>query len=164
MMLELGFSLSILIQAYLFARGYRSLDERIKTQTHLNYRFRDYYESQIGIYKRPIGALQGLISKLTIQSKIATKTADRAFNLASSANIGNAIIAKTLQSRPRTPTRENLLENDLVKKKIEDQFNNGGDFFDYLRPTLSNDEIEALETIQERAARKGPLNGRFSPS
>lgn len=95
--------------------------------------------------------LSGLLAKEHIQTRIATKLAERAFNLASTANVGNAILAKTLQSRPRLKTKEQLLKNDLAQKKLDDLL--GGDEYDFLRSVMSDEENDLLDQVKQHTTK-----------
>lgn len=91
--------------------------------------------------------LNGRINQIHIAAKVATKTAERAFTLGSSANIGNAIMARNLQSRPRILSREQFLKNDLVKKKVGPQADEDPEI-DFLAAVLSDEELDIMANAQ----------------
>lgn len=86
---------------------------------------------------------------------IAEKMAERAFNMASSANLGVVALQKALQV-PRVMNKAQLDQNGLAKRQVDELFS-GETGFDWLRPILSNDENEILDKIEEEKRRK--MNG-----
>ena len=99
------------------------------------------------------------IDKALIRGAIAEKFAERAFSLASSANIGVVALQKTLQTRPRVPSRENLLRNELAKREVDSLFQPSGSF-DWLRPILSDEENDLLDQVEEHQKKHG--NGKIT--
>jgi hypothetical protein len=91
--------------------------------------------------------LRGILSKVQIDSKIAEKFAERAFNLASAANLGIVALQKSLAT-PRIMTKEQVVKNTLAKEQIDELFTGGGSM-DWLRPILSDEELEILDKAEE---------------
>lgn len=104
-------------------------------------------------------SLEGRMAKVEINSKIAEKMADRAFNMASSANLGVIALQKAL-AVPRLLTKEQGQRNELAKKNIDALFS-GEDALDFLKPIATEEELLAIEKIQEQK-RKEMLNGKFN--
>jgi hypothetical protein len=109
--------------------------------------------------KREIDKMVGLREAATRKAAIAEKTADRAFNMASSANLGVIALQKAL-AVPRLLTKEQGQRNELAKQNIDALFS-GSDALDFLKPIATEDELLAIEKIQEDK-RKQMLNGRNS--
>lgn len=101
--------------------------------------------------------LEGKVTKMYIAAKIAEKTADRAFNLASSANLGVIALQKSL-AVPRVITRTQATQNQLAKKTIDELFSGNDDILDFLRPTATDDELEVIDKIQDER-RTRAMNG-----
>jgi len=99
---------------------------------------------------------RGKLDKIHIECKIAEKMADRAFNMASSANLGVIALQKAL-AVPRLLTKEQGQRNELAKQNIDALFS-GGDALDFLKPIATEEELLAIEKIQEDK-RKQMLNG-----
>jgi len=91
--------------------------------------------------------LRGKIDKMYISAKIAEKTADRAFNMASSANLGVIALQKSLAT-PRLLTKTQATRNGLAKKEVDELFSNNGPL-DWLYPVASDEEREVLDKIRE---------------
>lgn len=96
--------------------------------------------------------LLGKLNRVEIQSKLAEKMADRAFNMASSANIGIVSLQKALVV-PRLMTKQQTQQNQVASKGVEKIFSSGGNF-DWLRPILSDDELEILDKAEEEKNRQ----------
>lgn len=97
----------------------------------------------------------GLTEKLIIKAAIAEKTADRAFNMASSANLGVVALQKAL-AVPRLMTKQQGLQNKFAKNEVDKLFNGEGTF-DWLRPILSDEELEIIDKAEELKERQ--MNG-----
>lgn len=100
---------------------------------------------------------QGQRTKMYISAKIAEKIADRAFNMASSANLGVIAMQKALV-QPRLMTKEQLQKNQLAKKQIDEIFSEGDEVLNMLRPVASEEELEVIDKILEDKQRK-QMNG-----
>lgn len=98
--------------------------------------------------------LYGKLDKMYIRSIIAEKMSERAFNLASTANLGIVALQKSLLV-PRLMTKTQGLQNKLAKEDINGLFSNGveGSGFDWLRPILSPEENDILDKISEHNAK-----------
>lgn len=101
--------------------------------------------------------LKGECTKMYISAKIAEKVADRAFNMASSANLGVIAMQKALV-QPRLMTKEQLQRNQLAKKQIDEIFSEGDEVLNMLRPVASEEELEVIDKILEDKQRK-QMNG-----
>lgn len=104
--------------------------------------------------------MDGQLTQYWIKAKLAEKTADRAFNMASSANLATVALAKALQA-PRIMTKAQGQRNEIAKKQIDALFS-GEDIMDFLKPIASEEELLAIETIQENK-RKEMQNGKHKP-
>jgi phosphate uptake regulator len=99
--------------------------------------------------------LMHLAHKTNRAARLSEKMADRAFNIANSAQLGVATISKALSSRPRLRTKENLAQNEHIKKKIDEMFPETEDGqLEWLKAVLSDEELNALEKAQELAAKR----------
>jgi hypothetical protein len=116
-------------------------------------------EEQIGALRHSLYSLSGKVDGLIIAAKVAEKMADRAFTMASSANVANGIIQRALHSRPPGLGKSQQLKDQVARKKLEDLF--GRDEMEFLKPLLSEEELELLEEAQEKM-RKAELNGKVT--
>lgn len=89
------------------------------------------------------GRLESAIRK----AAIAEKMAERAFNMASSANVGIVILQKSL-AVPRPLSRQQGLQNKLAKEGVDKLFTTASSF-DWLTPLLSDEELEIIEKAKE---------------
>lgn len=89
----------------------------------------------------------GKLDKMYISCKLAEKMADRAFNMASTANLGVIALQKAL-AVPRIVTPRQATQNKLAKKEVESLFSQNGTF-DYLRPILSDEELDLIDEAQK---------------
>ena len=94
--------------------------------------------------------LYGKIDKMYCRSVIAEKMAERAFNLASSANLGVVALQKSLVV-PRIITKPVAQQNQLAKDQVNGLFSKqaDGSGFDWLRPILSDEELDILDKVEE---------------
>lgn len=88
----------------------------------------------------------GQLNQLSLKVKLSEKVSDRAFNMASSANLGVIALQKSLQV-PRVINKQQGLKNQLAKNDVDKLFSNQGNF-DYLRPILSDEENDLLDNIE----------------
>jgi hypothetical protein len=144
---EILISIILVVMGLHMEREYWRLSSRAKElETLLIAQARGLEALKIKLYKE----LEKTSSKLYQNTKVAKVMSERAFNLASSANLACVIISKGLQTRPRLPSKENLVANELAKKKVGDIF--GGDIdgdLDWLRPVLSDEELKVLDALKE---------------
>jgi hypothetical protein len=101
-------------------------------------------------------ALRGKLDKMYIKVALAEKIADRAFNMASSANLGVMALQKSLAT-PKYISKVQSERNGLAKKEVDALFSDKGNF-DWLRPILSDEELDILDNA-ERAEQKAKLKG-----
>lgn len=95
----------------------------------------------------------GVAEKALIKAKIAEAMGGRAFNLASTANLGVIALQKTL-SIPRMVNREQATKNQYAKAEVDKLFTtNGG--FDFLKPILGDEELEFLEKMEQDNLKNG---------
>jgi len=90
--------------------------------------------------------IKGKFEKTHIKAVIAEKMAERAFNLASAANLGVVALQKTL-TRPIMMTKQQGTRNELARKEIDKIFSTEGNF-DFLRPILSDEELDVLDSME----------------
>lgn len=95
--------------------------------------------------KRPIIAKD--LDKYYRVAKLAEKFAERAFSLASTANLGVVALQKSLQV-PRIMNKNQANRNQLAKKQVDELFESGGGF-EWLRPVLSDEENELIDQAIE---------------
>jgi hypothetical protein len=108
--------------------------------------------------RRDLNRAIGLAQKAILQSRIAEKMAERAFTLSSSANVATSILSKSLGTRPKFISKEQLVKDEVVKEQLADLF--GKDEAEYLKPLLDDDEVELLEQARkqyEKAKSKGEV-------
>lgn len=107
------------------------------------------------IYHLPKRAL-GRIEQVARRAAIAEKMGERAFNLASSATIGVVALQKSLAT-PRLLTKTQVTQNLLAKTEIDRLFTKDGDM-EWLKPVLSDEELDILEKAEEHQAKFGQGN------
>lgn len=117
----------------------------------------DAIEEQIEVLRRSVYSLSGKVDGLLISAKVSEKTADRAFTMASSANVANGIIQRAMYSRPSQLTKSQEVKDQVARKKLEELL--GKDEVEFLKPLLSEEELDLLEQAQE-TMRKAELNGK----
>lgn len=102
--------------------------------------------------------IRGELQQTQIRAKIAEKTADNAFRMASAANLGVVALQGTLKM-PRLMTKTQGTRNALANKEINKLFGSG-DSMDFLRPLLTDADLDILDKIEEQK-RKENLNGEM---
>lgn len=100
--------------------------------------------------------LDGKLDKYFISAKIAEKFAERAFNMASAANLGVVALQKAMQ-QPRLATKQQLERNQLAKNSIDKLFTTEGNF-DFLRPILSDEENDLLDEMEKHKLKNGSVS------
>jgi hypothetical protein len=80
--------------------------------------------------------------------------ADRAFNMASTANLGVVALQKSL-ALPKIMTKQQAQQNQLAKEGVDKLFSGVGGF-DWLRPLLSEEELDILDKAEQH---KEKFNG-----
>lgn len=97
-------------------------------------------------------SIKGKLDNMYVSAKIAEKMADRAFNMASSANIGVVALQKALAT-PRLMSKPQVVQNLLAKKGVDEVLGEGSGF-DWLRPILSDEDLEILDQALDLKAKK----------
>lgn len=100
----------------------------------------------------------GHANKAVIAAKIAEKMAERAFSLASSANVGVGLLSKSLVTRPKWISKSQAVKDEVVQKQVENLF--GEDTSEWIKPLLDDDELSILEEAK-RQTEKARKNGRI---
>lgn len=99
------------------------------------------------LWKRYKKALSGIAAQARIEGKVAEKIAYRAFNMASTANLGIIALQKTLP-KVRIHTKQEKEQMEAVRAEIDKLF--GADEpNDWLYPVLSEEERDVLEKAVE---------------
>lgn len=144
------FTLTILIDVCLIFAVWGLLKKNQEIEDYLDNMNIAYNESWIRIEEKFSYTLKknlGRLDKIQVQSKIAEKMADRAFNMASSANLGVVALQKALAT-PRLMTKPQVTKNQLAKNEVDKLFTTEGNF-DWLRPILSDEELEILDKAED---------------
>ncbi len=142
----MGYHISIVIVALMVVVSHFSLSRRKRI----------IIEQKTISTNHEMKRLEGRFNKCLIASKIAEKMASRAFALASSSNVGVGILSKALISRPRLLTKAQAVKDEVAKKNLSEVF--GESEAEWLKPLLSDDEIDLLEEAN-RQAKKSKQNG-----
>jgi len=95
-----------------------------------------------GEFKR----LDGRLTQVQVKTKMAEKVADRANTLASSANIGVAILQRGFQIKklPNTP-----LQDEKNRRVLSQLTKDNADIVDWLEPSLTEEERKIVEFARE---------------
>lgn len=109
-------------------------------------------ELLVGQHKlsKMLDCVEGQLKKAQIDSRIATKFAERANTLASSANIGVAILQRGMAPRRSVVSQEQDLKNKVVLSRLAKE---NEDIADYFEPILSDEEREILEFARKSAGK-----------
>lgn len=99
--------------------------------------------------------IEGLMNRTYTKAAIAEKMGERAFNMASASNLGVIALQKALVV-PRIMTRAQQKQNQLAKNGVDKLFTTKGGF-DFLKPVLSDEDLEILEKMEE-------VNGKVAES
>jgi len=99
--------------------------------------------------------IEGILNKTHQKAAIAEKMGERAFNMASASNLGVIALQKALVV-PRIMTRAQQKQNQLAKNGVDKLFTTKGGF-DFLKPVLSDEDLEILEKMEE-------VNGKVAES
>ncbi len=144
----MGHDITVVIVALMVVVSHFSLRKK-RSVNHVYYPARD---------EKNLARLKGVADKALFKARISEKLAERAFTLASSANVGVSIVSSALGTRPKPLTKEQLLQNEVATEKLKDLF--GQDEAEYLKPLLDDEEVELLESAQkqyEKAKAKGKI-------
>jgi len=96
--------------------------------------------------------LHDISCKVLIETSITDRLASRAFNLANSATLGVVALQKAL-AVPRPLTAEQGALNTVAKEDIDELFKVGGTM-EWMKPLMSEDELEAYEKALDLAEAK----------
>lgn len=88
---------------------------------------------------------------------LAKELASRSFTLANNAMLGVASLQRTLAT-PRILTKEQVEQNTVAKEEIDQLFRVGGTM-DWMKPLMSEDELDAYEKAQALAEAE-KINGK----
>ena len=89
----------------------------------------------------------GLLDKALRRAGMAERYAERAFSAANAAALGVIALQKAL-AIPRPLTKPQVIANKLAKQDIDRLFNaNGG--WDWMKPYMSEEDLEVIEKIEE---------------
>lgn len=81
------------------------------------------------------------------KAAIAEKFAERAFTMASTANLGVIALQKSLAT-PKLLTKQQVQRNQLAKNEVDKLFTTEGEY-DFLRTILSDEDNEVLDRLEE---------------
>lgn len=151
------FTLSILIDLCLIVAAWAVLREqkrdfwrfRVTAAHHLSEQLTDLQRQA----RKAVARLEGRGTSVVLRSKLAEKMADRAFNMASSANLGVIALQKSL-ARPVLLTKTQATANQLASNEVDKLFSSNGRF-DYLRPLMTDEEIEIIEKLEAENMKNG---------
>ena len=95
-----------------------------------------------------------------IKVAIASKFAERAFSMASTANVACMALQRSLQVRKVYTPKPQLIANEIAQKEVSKAVGGSVDYsnIDWLYPTLSEDERDIVDNAI-RLAEKNKLNG-----
>ncbi len=113
-------------------------------------------QREVVILRRALKELNGKMDKVMLSAKLADKMAERAFTLASSANVASAILQRNLSGRSRIISSQQGTKDELAKKQLRELF--GKDEMEFLKPILTDEEIELYEEAK-RQTEKARSNG-----
>ena len=82
-----------------------------------------------------------------IKLKLAEKLADRAFSMASSANVALVAISKAVAIKPPRFSRKEMSADQVLARKV--QAITGAELGEWLAPVLSSEELDILEQAKQ---------------
>lgn len=99
--------------------------------------------------------LKGILDKTTITAKVSKSIGERAFNLASSANLAVMSVQRTLQVRPAYISRKKQIENEVAQENVMEAVGGTDDYsgFDWLYPCLSDEERELIDNARDHSTK-----------
>jgi hypothetical protein len=103
------------------------------------------------------GEMRKARDELFVEAKVTEKLSSRAFNLANSATLGVVALQKAL-AVPRVLTKEQGELNAVAKEEVDELFKVGGTM-EWMKPLMSEDELDAYEKAQALAEAE-KLNGK----
>lgn len=97
----------------------------------------------------------GRTAAVEIKASVSEKLAERAFSLASSANVALMGIQRALQTRPVQLSRRQQIGNEVGQKKVMEAVGGAGNYsgFDWIYPILSEEERNIVDNALEHEQR-----------
>lgn len=145
---------NILAWSVLFAR-FRHYKNKVSYECLV--RFSDMHHAFLN---RAAKLQKGLKDGANLDSRVALKFAERAFSLASSANLAIMHLQKLLQNRPKPFRKEDVQQNSFTQDQVMKTLGGSKDYdgFDWLYPILTEEQREILDTAIEHTS-KYPAEG-----
>jgi hypothetical protein len=91
--------------------------------------------------------MTGVADQTRMRSRMAEKFSERAFSLASSANLACMAIQRTLQVRPQYVVKNQQIANEVAQKTVMEKVGGSKDYsgFDWIYPILSDEDRDLLD-------------------
>lgn len=151
MMLEYLLIIMFISQALMLARY---IDFRVTVTRELNQLKKnsraDFDVAFEGLHdtRKLVNKMMGKLDRALQKATISEKFCQRAFAMASQANVTMASIANLLQQRSAPLNSFDLAKNEEIKRKLKDVF--GESELEYIAPLLDDEELEILDSIMDK--------------
>ena len=102
-------------------------------------------------FKKIENKFEGKSAATLLKAKSAEMLGQRAFNLASSANLAVMALQRTLQVRPAYLPKRNQVANEVGQDKVMEAVGGTADYsgFDWLYPVLDEEERDLIDKARE---------------
>lgn len=97
--------------------------------------------TELDFQKYQANRIEGLLTKLLIETKVCKETASRAFNMASSSQVCIATLQTAIARKPRGYQAE--VKESVASKKISEELG-GEDINDFLYAVMTDEEREKI--------------------
>jgi hypothetical protein len=158
----LGFVMLVvnLMVLYKMEKGWKKREDRYVAEQY------KIWVQYIKAFRNIEKELYGKLDSFQVKVKLAEKLADRAFSLASSANLGLVALSRTLAVRPVYASKKQMVKNELAQKQTEEAIfgvkkPEEVDYsqVDWMYAALDDEEREIVDSARQLAeARKESSN------
>lgn len=154
-------NLVVLLFLYVDKRNFRlSYANDLKRIAHLvSTKFQDAKRDCDRSAKRAVDESRGVVQAWRVKAKVSEKLSERAFSLASSANLAIMALQRTLQTRPQYATKKQQIQNEVAQQDVMETVGGTTDYsgFDWMYPILDDEERELIDNA--RALKEKYANG-----
>ena len=157
--IEMGLGFVLLVtNLFVLLKIERYIEKRMRG---LNNFFESYFNAKYRTLSTFKKKLYGEIEQVKIKVKVSEKLSDRAFSLASSANLGLMAVQRTLVVRPAYASKKQMIKNELAQQQVTEAIvgikkPEDIDYseVDWMYAALDDDERELVDRAREMAEAK----------